>query len=125
MITPRRCFRRCCCCCRRRCCHCFHLRLRCLRRPAHADVERVIWARTGAIIVEPVQGESGIHCATPAFVAGLRRLAAAHGALLIVDEVQCGLGRTGRLWAHEAYGDDCAPDMMTLAKPMAGAAPSW
>jgi acetylornithine/succinyldiaminopimelate/putrescine aminotransferase len=53
---------------------------------------------------------------------GLRALCDAHGCLLIVDEVQCGLGRTGRLWAHEAY-PECRPDMMTLAKPLAGGLP--
>ena len=52
----------------------------------------------------------------------LRSLATHSGALLIVDEIQCGLGRTGRLWAHEAYAD-AAPDMMTLAKPLAGGLP--
>lgn len=57
-----------------------------------------------------------------AFMAGLRSLADAHGALLIVDEVQCGLGRSGRLWAHEAYPES-RPDMMTLAKPLAGGLP--
>lgn len=78
---------------------------------------------TAAIIVEPTQGEGGIVPATPAFMVGLRRLADAHGALLIVDEVQCGLGRTGRLWAHEAYGAEAAPDMLTVAKPLANGLP--
>lgn len=87
-----------------------------------ADVERAVSARTAAIIVEPVQGEGGIFPAQPAFMEGLRGLADAHGALLIVDEVQCGLGRTGRLWAHEAYAF-AAPDIMTLAKPLAGGLP--
>lgn len=77
--------------------------------------------KTAAIIVEPVQGEGGIHPADPAFLKDLRALTTAHDSLLIVDEVQCGLGRTGRLWAHEAY--DIAPDMMTLAKPLAGGLP--
>jgi len=78
---------------------------------------------TAAIIVEPTQGEGGIYAATPDFMRGLRALADAHGAMLIVDEVQCGLGRTGRLWAHEAYGDAAAPDMMTVAKPLANGLP--
>ncbi len=77
--------------------------------------------RVGAVIVEPVQGEGGIYPADPAFMRGLKDLCVANGALLIVDEVQCGLGRTGRLWAHEAY--DVAPDIMTLAKPLAGGLP--
>ena len=76
---------------------------------------------TCAVIVEPVQGEGGIHTATPAFLRGLRALCDQHGALLIFDEIQCGLGRTGRLWAHEAAG--VTPDIMTLAKPLANGLP--
>jgi predicted acetylornithine/succinylornithine family transaminase len=76
---------------------------------------------TCAVIVEPVQGEGGVHPATPEFLQGLRHLCDQHGALLIFDEVQCGLGRTGTLWAHEAY--DVQPDIMTLAKPLAGGLP--
>ncbi len=76
---------------------------------------------TCAVIVEPVQGEGGIHPAAPEFLQGLRALCDEHGALLIFDEVQCGLGRTGHLWAHEAYG--VFPDIMTLAKPLAGGLP--
>jgi acetylornithine/succinyldiaminopimelate/putrescine aminotransferase len=76
---------------------------------------------TCAVIVEPVQGEGGVHPATPEFLQGLRNLCDQYGALLIFDEVQCGLGRTGHLWAHEAYG--IMPDIMTLAKPLAGGLP--
>jgi acetylornithine/N-succinyldiaminopimelate aminotransferase len=90
--------------------------------------------RVCAIIVEPIQGEGGIHPATPAFLAGLRTLADAHGALLIYDEVQCGVGRTGSLWAHQGYctkagGCDCTagcqyePDILTAAKPLAAGLP--
>jgi acetylornithine aminotransferase len=86
-----------------------------------ADVVAAISKRTAAVIVEPVQGEGGIFPADRAFMRDLRQLTSDHGALLIVDEVQCGLGRTGRLWAHEAY--DVAPDIMTLAKPLAGGLP--
>jgi acetylornithine/succinyldiaminopimelate/putrescine aminotransferase len=57
----------------------------------------------------------------PAFLAGLRALTRTHGAALILDEVQCGLGRTGALFAHEHSG--IAPDLMTLAKPLAGGLP--
>ena len=56
-----------------------------------------------AIIVEPVQGEGGIYPATPEFLAGLRALADEFDALLIYDEVQCGVGRTGHLWAYQGY----------------------
>ncbi|MFQ5435001.1 MAG: aspartate aminotransferase family protein, partial [Anaerolineae bacterium] len=76
---------------------------------------------TCAVIVEPVQGEGGVQPATPEFLQGLRDLCHRRGALLIFDEVQCGLGRTGHLWAHEAYG--VTPDIMTLAKPLAGGLP--
>jgi predicted acetylornithine/succinylornithine family transaminase len=74
-----------------------------------------------AVIVEPVQGEGGIHPATPAFLAGLRNLCDRHHALLIFDEIQCGMGRTGSLWAHQAYG--VTPDILTAAKPLAGGLP--
>ncbi len=74
-----------------------------------------------AVIVEPVQGEGGVHAADPAFLHALRALCDKHNALLIFDEVQCGLGRTGTLWAHEQTG--VTPDMMTLAKPLAGGLP--
>jgi len=81
----------------------------------------VVNGNTCAVIVEPLQGEGGIHPATAEFLRGLRALCDRHDALLIFDEVQCGLGRTGRLWAHERYG--VAPDIMTLAKPLAGGLP--
>lgn len=86
-----------------------------------ASAKAAISDEVCAVIVEPVQGEGGIHPATPEFLQGLRQLCDDHGALLIFDEVQCGLGRTGHLWAHEALG--VAPDMMTLAKPLAGGLP--
>jgi len=77
--------------------------------------------RVAAVIVEPVQGEGGIHPADPAFLAGLRALCDEHDALLIFDEVQCGVGRTGHLWAYQGY--DVVPDMLTAAKPLAGGLP--
>lgn len=83
--------------------------------------KQAITDETCAVIVEPVQGEGGVHAATPEFLQGVRELCDAHNALLIFDEVQCGLGRTGTLWAHEAYG--VIPDIMTLAKPLAGGLP--
>ncbi len=76
---------------------------------------------TAAVIVEPVQGEGGIYVADAAFLTALRELCDAHHALLIFDEVQCGVGRTGKLWAYEHSG--VQPDMMTLAKPLAGGLP--
>lgn len=80
-----------------------------------------IGSKTAAVIVEPVQGEGGINPATTEFLKGLRALCNQHNALLIYDEVQCGVARTGTLWAHEASG--VAPDIMTLAKPLAGGLP--
>jgi acetylornithine/succinyldiaminopimelate/putrescine aminotransferase len=77
--------------------------------------------KTAAIIAEPVQGEGGIRPLDAAYVAHLRALADANDAVLIFDEVQCGLGRTGTLFAHEHFG--VAPDIMTLAKPLAGGLP--
>jgi acetylornithine/succinyldiaminopimelate/putrescine aminotransferase len=74
-----------------------------------------------AVIVEPVQGEGGVRPATAEFLAALRALCDEHHALLIFDEVQCGLGRTGTLWAYESTG--VTPDIMTLAKPLAGGLP--
>ncbi len=76
---------------------------------------------TAAIIAEPIQGEGGIHPLPTAFARLLRQLADEADALLIFDEVQCGLGRTGRLFAHEALG--VKPDILTLAKPLAGGLP--
>lgn len=74
-----------------------------------------------AIVVEPVQGEGGLHVAEEGFLQGLAELAAESQALLIFDEVQCGLGRTGRLWAHQWAG--VSPDLMALAKPLGGGLP--
>ncbi|NOZ49887.1 MAG: aspartate aminotransferase family protein [Chloroflexi bacterium] len=74
-----------------------------------------------AVIVEPVQGEGGIHPATPAFMSALRELCHRHNALLILDEVQCGVGRTGTFWAHETYG--IMPDILCAAKPLAAGLP--
>ena len=74
-----------------------------------------------AVIVEPVQGEGGVNPAAPEFLAGLRELCDQHHALLIFDEVQCGLGRTGTLWAYQGYG--VIPDILTAAKPLAGGLP--
>lgn len=83
-----------------------------------------------AIIVEPIQGEGGVYPATREFLAGLRALADQYDALLIFDEVQCGLGRTGNLWGYttisgtqNGQGNVIEPDLMTLAKPLAGGLP--
>ena len=87
-----------------------------------AAADRVISAnRTAAVIVEPVQGEGGVRPVDPEWLAFLRELCDARGAALVFDEVQCGLGRTGTLFAYEQTG--VVPDLVTLAKPLAGGLP--
>jgi acetylornithine/N-succinyldiaminopimelate aminotransferase len=76
---------------------------------------------TVAIMVEPIQGEGGVVVPPPDYLPGLRELADRRKLLLILDEIQCGLGRTGRLFAHEHAG--IVPDVMTLAKALAGGLP--
>jgi putrescine aminotransferase len=77
-----------------------------------------ITENTAAIIIEPIQGEGGIITASPGYLTGLRQLCDARGILLIVDEVQTGLGRTGKLFAVEY--DNVVPDILTLAKALGG-----
>ena len=74
-----------------------------------------------AVLVEPVQGEGGVTPATPEFLAALRDLCDRHGALLMFDEIQCGMGRTGHLFAWQAYG--VQPDVVTLAKALGSGFP--
>jgi acetylornithine aminotransferase/acetylornithine/N-succinyldiaminopimelate aminotransferase len=83
--------------------------------------ERAVDSRTAAIMVEPIQGEGGVNVAPDGYLAGLRRLCDASGALLVFDEIQTGLGRTGRLWAYQHWGVE--PDVMTLAKALASGIP--
>lgn len=80
-----------------------------------------ITEQTCAILVEPVQGEGGVYPATPEFLQGLRQLCDQHQLLLIFDEVQCGMGRTGKLFAYQHYGVE--PDVFTLAKALGGGLP--
>ena len=88
----------------------------------HTAAGRAISAeRTGAVIIEPVQGEGGVRPIDPAWLAWLREVCDARGVALIFDEVQCGLGRTGTLFAYEQTG--VVPDIVTLAKPLAGGLP--
>ena len=74
-----------------------------------------------AVLIEPVQGEGGYYPAPPAFLQGLRAFCDEHGILLIVDEVQSGIGRTGRMWAFEHAG--IVPDVVTVAKAIANGLP--
>jgi len=78
---------------------------------------RALSGKTAAVILEPVQGEGGVHVAGKGYLKQVRKLCKDSGALLIFDEVQTGFGRTGKLFAHEHYG--VRPDLMTLAKGMA------
>ncbi len=86
-----------------------------------AAAARAVTAATAAVIVEPLQGEGGVRVVEPEFLAFLRELCDERGAALIFDEVQCGLGRTGTLFACEQAG--VTPDVLTLAKPLAGGLP--
>ncbi|MGU9866191.1 bifunctional acetylornithine/succinyldiaminopimelate transaminase [Kluyvera ascorbata] len=84
-------------------------------------VEAVIDDHTCAIVVEPIQGEGGVLAATPEFLQGLRALCDKHQALLVFDEVQSGMGRTGSLFAYMHYG--VTPDILTSAKALGGGFP--
>jgi len=86
-----------------------------------AAAEAAVDDSIGGILVEPIQGEGGIRPGSPAFLQGLRDLADKHGLLLIFDEVQCGVGRTGELFAYEHFG--VKPDIMALAKGIGGGFP--
>lgn len=80
-------------------------------------LEALITEKTAAIMIEPVQGEGGIRPATIEFMKGVRALCDKHNILYVVDEIQCGVGRTGVLYGH-MYGCDAQPDIMTLAKAL-------
>lgn len=86
-----------------------------------AAVKAVIDDHTCAIVVEPIQGEGGVTPATQEFMQGLRRLCDEHNALLVLDEVQSGMGRSGKLFAYEHYG--VKPDIVTTAKALGGGFP--
>ena len=76
---------------------------------------------TAMLIIEPIQGENGVVVPPPGYLAAARRITAAHGALLVLDEVQTGIGRTGHWFAHQAEGVE--PDVITLAKGLGGGLP--
>jgi acetylornithine/N-succinyldiaminopimelate aminotransferase len=84
-------------------------------------IEKAVTKKTCAVMLEPVQGESGVKISDPDYLLEVRKLCDRHGILLILDEVQTGMGRTGRLFAYEHYG--IAPDIMTLAKGLGGGFP--
>ncbi|MBH62579.1 MAG: acetylornithine transaminase [Alphaproteobacteria bacterium] len=84
-------------------------------------MKKAVTDETAAILVEPVQGEGGVHPMPPGYLKALRGIADAEGILLFYDEVQTGMGRTGKLFAHE--WDDVPPDVMAVAKALAGGFP--
>src|SRR5579871_3091895 len=86
-----------------------------------AAVKRALGTQTGAILIEPVMGEGGVRVVEPGFLKALRELCDTHGLLLIFDEVQSGMGRTGWLFAHQRTG--VTPDIMALAKALGGGFP--
>lgn len=86
-----------------------------------AALEQAITPNTCAIMLEPIQGESGVNVPSPGYFREVRRICDEHGILLVFDEVQVGMGRTGKLFAYEHFG--ITPDIMTLAKALAGGAP--
>ena len=87
----------------------------------HAAIDAAITAKTAAILIEPIQGEGGIRPVPDACLKGLRELCDRYNLLLIFDEVQCGIGRSGKLFAHERAG--VAPDIMMVAKGIGGGFP--
>ncbi|MGB3303017.1 acetylornithine transaminase [Gordonia sp. (in: high G+C Gram-positive bacteria)] len=86
-----------------------------------AALEAAVTGQTAAVILEPIQGERGVVVPPPEYLAEARRITAEHGALLILDEVQTGIGRTGWMFAHQRAG--IVPDVMTLAKGLGGGMP--
>ncbi|CAO3660994.1 unnamed protein product [Rhizopus stolonifer] len=90
------------------------------------DVEQAlnsITDKTCGVIIEPIQGEGGVHPANAEFLQALRKRCDETNSLLIFDEIQCGLSRTGQLWGHQHFSKECVPDIMTIAKPLANGVP--
>lgn len=95
--------------------------VRFVERNQIAQLRSTVGAHTAAILLEPILGEGGVHILTDEFLAEARRLADEHGALLIFDEIQCGLGRAGDCFAYSRSG--VQPDMLLLGKPLGGGLP--
>ncbi|NUM54738.1 MAG: aspartate aminotransferase family protein [Candidatus Hydrogenedentes bacterium] len=87
----------------------------------HAELMKALTPEVGAVLLEPVQGEGGIRVADTEYLKSVRALCDARNVLLIFDEIQCGMGRTGTLFAHEQYG--VTPDIVALAKALANGMP--
>ncbi|KAI8089657.1 pyridoxal phosphate-dependent transferase [Halteromyces radiatus] len=87
------------------------------------DAVKLIDDDTCGVIVEPIQGEGGVRPATEQFLKALRQRCNETDTLLIYDEIQCGLGRTGKFWGHQHFSEECQPDILTMAKPLANGVP--
>ena len=86
------------------------------------ELAKMMSAKTCAVMLETIQGEGGVHVPSDGYLKRVRELCDEHGALLIFDEIQCGMGRTGKMFAYEHFG--VQPDIVTLAKGLAGGVPS-
>ncbi len=89
--------------------------------PESGALEAVVGERTAAVLLEPIQGESGVNVLAEEFLRAARKACDEHGAMLVFDEVQCGMGRTGSVWAYEQTGT--IPDAITSAKALGGGLP--
>jgi acetylornithine/N-succinyldiaminopimelate aminotransferase len=89
--------------------------------PTPAAIAAAVDADTAAVLVEPIQGESGVHVLSDELLLAARKACDDHGAALVFDEIQCGMGRTGTLWAYEQTG--VVPDVITAAKALGGGLP--
>jgi acetylornithine/succinyldiaminopimelate/putrescine aminotransferase len=89
--------------------------------PTPAAIAAAVDADTAAVLVEPIQGESGVHVLSDELLGAARKACDDHGAALVFDEIQCGMGRTGTLWAYEQTG--VVPDVITAAKALGGGLP--
>ena len=86
-------------------------------------INSLVTESTCGVIIEPIQGEGGVNVATPGFMVALRKRCTEVGAVLIHDEIQCGLGRTGTMWAHGALPKEAHPDILTTAKALGNGFP--
>ncbi|CAN6626715.1 acetylornithine aminotransferase, mitochondrial [Trichomonascus vanleenenianus] len=88
-----------------------------------ASIESLVTDKTCGVIVEPIQGEGGINVSSAEFLVALKKRCQEVGAVLIYDEIQCGLGRTGKLWAHQWLPQEAHPDIVTMAKALGNGFP--
>ncbi|KAF1824023.1 acetylornithine and succinylornithine aminotransferase [Dissoconium aciculare CBS 342.82] len=88
-----------------------------------SSINELVTESTCGVIIEPIQGEGGVNVATPEFLLALRKRCTEVGALLIYDEIQCGLGRTGQFWAHASLPREAHPDVLTTAKALGNGYP--